>query len=479
MKHKILYILLLLTINSKAQSYKIMETVEGDFQGLFSLYDYVKDDVYGYIDFFLMDKIEPRLFKYKFNVLDKNLNKVISKEIEHPTLYNNSTLEVHSADYNNNYIFVIISEIYESKDILKYYFIYDILRDKIITKGIFHGEINYDGRYVNPKNKKFNPFDYASPDINVLPLNKTGFLIIDKVKNPKMTKPKFLKTYTAVSFNGKYLWQKSADLGLSYVYDNSKYIIFVKNNSPKDVLDVHYFHTRTGKELAIGHIRNKDEKYFYDYLYWKFDKKTGKITLIGKYKMKKHGASLGIVKHELKPVGREIKSLDKKYLPYTGFGFDNINKKGKIKKEGSLVFSKMDIHPDGSIFIVAETVNAYTGIYKGLYTILLDKDLNVLDKQHHITENSRSSKYAFSQKLINNSGKAYIFYDKETRKNYKAHIIKLKYDNKNIDTFSLEINLKRSSIYLMPARAGYIMIYEVFKKPKKGEPQAELRFERI
>ena len=476
MKKALLFILLLsgLTVTT-AQSYKIMNTAHGEFQGIHKLYDYVKGDVYGYAEFILLDKTGEKTYKYKFNLLDKNLNKVVSKEFEQPVYYKKSKIHLQSVDFNDGYIFIVLSESINSYVILKYYLIYNTKENKIIKRGLFHDNATFDGKTIKSNSKHFKPRKDTSPAVSIIPLDKTGFLV-----RKKDVWASFYD-YEALDFEGNSLWDKSQDLELFYVHDNGQYIIFEKNvELGSDNVKLIYYNVKTGDKVASGYIPLRDNKYYYNYFYRKFDKENGKLTLMGTYRKKRNGHSLGVFKMEVEIDKRKLKPTHKVYFPYSKFGFADINEYGKIKREGYLTFSKIDINPDGTIFMIAETRFKSAGVYKSLYSILLDKEFSkVLEKKTYITEKSKGRKYAFSQKLLNNKGKAYFFYDKDSKKDYKVHILKLYYADKSIETSSFNIDLRKSVKLLEPAKAGYIMIYEIFKNPGKGEPKLELRLEKI
>lgn len=471
--------------SSFAQSYQILNTAAGRVVNFASLKD--KEELYGYAELRKLDNVSPTEVKYKYSILDKNMNIIVSGEFTEAKGRKNAFLDNYQIVYNNGYVlFNFLENLYSGKGSLMpikcQFKILNIASNKITASGVYDKEIiKYDGNFTKTvKNVRF---------YNSIALSDIGFFVHGKSNYQKDLKS---DSY-AIDFEGKEIWRnkiKEAEKKHVYEYDffdldeNTISLIATKTRNYKKISEhLLLLDTKTGNEIAFTDLFN--EKYTMRFSYSKLDQ--DKLTIIGRYFEKERrdrvndDESLGLYKKEF-----EIKTgklVSETFVPYSKFKYGFINKNGKIKEEGFLRFQKIDQNPDGSYIIIAETYTKpllTTWLFTELYTFLLDKDFNPISIKSFDTEKSINSKYSFSQKLLNDTGKVYFFYDKNNEEKLELNMINYNYNSKEVTLSKMNIETKESKISVFPAKTGYIAIKETRSGgSKKEKDQIEIRLEKL
>jgi hypothetical protein len=464
-----------------SQSYKILNSANGKLSNFESLID--GDDLFGYVELRKLDLEDKLTEKYKYIVLDKNMNTICSGEFIQKLVKRKCTNSNYQIVYNNGHIIFLFEEFFEDRGFMPIRGSYQILNiesNKIVSADLFDKKQTIDVSI--PKLNANNYKSYCSS------LSDNGFLI----QSSKIFEKKGLKEYYyAIDFSGKKLWEqvfKTAEAKHEYEYSffdkdkNNLILLLTKSRNDKKVSDhLLILDTKTGKEVSFTDLSNEK----YTMRFSSVDVKEDKIYVLGRFFEKEKrdrvdaDESLGLYRRII-----DIKSgkiLNEDFLQYDKFKNPNINENGRIKKEGYLSFKKININPDGSYFIIAETyVDKSRGaMYNELYAFTLDKDFKPTEMKGFDVNRTRGSKYSFSQELPNKVGKAYFFYDKNEDKDLELNILKYMYATKTMSIDKMKLDNEKSNINVVRAKTGFIGILEYFKNPKKDEKTLEIRLEKL
>ena len=473
--------------STMAQSYQILNTAAGTLIKFTGLID-ENDELYGYVELRRFDDISKTEVKYGYSILDKNMNVIVSGDFTGNKLFANRYVENYQIKYNNGYIIFSFLEKFYSKGgglipVKCFYKIINIESNKIVAEGEYDKAIANYGNLETVKSMRY---------YNAIPLTNVGFFIQG---NPgPYTKSKYASSDSyAIDFKGKKIWDvkiKKAEEKHEYEYsffyidENINCLIATKTRNTKKVSHhLLILDAKTGKEISFTDLFNED--YTMRFSYSKLDE--NKLTIIGRYFEKDRRdnvddkESLGLYKREIDvKSGKILKDI---FVPYSKFKLANISENGKIKGDGYLEFQKIDLNPDGSYFVLAETFKKdITNIktYSELYVFLLDKDLNPIAIKFYDTKISAESKFSFSQKLLNDIGKVYFFYDKDENKKLEINLINFNYTSKEISLSKMNVDNKESEITAFPAKTGYITIKEFFPgASKKDKGKVDIRLEKL
>jgi hypothetical protein len=468
--------------NTFAQSYKIMSTAAGKLENFVGLTD--GDELYGYVELRQLDEISQNEVKFKYIILDKNMNMINSGEFTETKVKKKCIIENYQIVYNNNHILFNFKEIFSANNVYMTvkckYQILDLTTNKIVKKGVYDTTIDPEEDNIPKLSRNLKFYGSAA-------LSDVGFLI----QRASYDKEKKETPYFGIDFNGKEIWNQAyKPLEKKYEYEYSLFemdentislLTTINKSGRKESDHLLILDSKTGKEISYTDLFNED--YTLRFSYSKIN--DNNLIMIGRYFEKDkrdrvgYDESLGLYKRVI-----DIKSgkiISDKFLPYGNFKLNDISENGKIKGEGLLGFKKIDQNPDGSFFILAETYRNKSSIdlYTELYTFLLDKDFNPMSVKSFDTEKSRGSKYSFSQDLLNNTGKVYFFYDKNDDKKLELNLINYNFATNEIKLSKMNVDTKESSITVMPAKTGYIAIREYKNNPKKGESAMEIRLEKL
>jgi hypothetical protein len=468
--------------NTFAQSYETIRAAAGRFVKFTSLID-ENDELFGYVELRELDNISKTEVKFGYSILDKNMNVMVSGDFTCSKIEGYNFINNYQIKYNNGHVIFGFYEKFGSTPLKCFYKIINIESNKIIAKGVYDSDIANLKRLKTMRSMRY---------YNAIPLTNIGFFIQG---NPTLlTQPFGLKSDSyAIDFKGKKIWDlkiKKAEEKHEYEYnfldidESIISLIATKTRNTKKVSDhLLILDVKTGKEVSFTDLFSED--YTMRFSYSKLDE--NKLTIIGNYFEKDRRdyvndkESLGLYKREIDiKSGKILKDI---FMPFSKFKLSNISENGKIKGDGYLEFQKIDLNPDGSYFVVAETfkkefVNFKT--YSELYVFLLDKDLNPITVKFYDTKISADRKFSFSQKLLNDAGKVYFFYDKDENKKLEINLINFNYASKEISLSKMNVNNEESEIAVFPAKTGYITIKEFFPgASKKDIGKVDIRLEKL
>lgn len=469
---------LIISQNAISQSYQIMNSASGY---LVAFQPLVKEkEIFGYVELRKIDMQDSITNVYKYIVLDKNMNQVCNGNIEEDTYKKEYSQRVTEIEYNNGHIlFGFVLTYWNSfsgayYNISNSYKILDVETNKIISGGNL--DKNFDLSVTNnrlDKNFKFHEF-YA--------LNKDSYLIGTYNRKTKEN------GYYAINFKGEEIWKQdfiekdvSNDVIYNVIEKDETYIILLytilkKERKISDNLLI--IDTKTGKKIALTPLINDE----FSLKYLDIDIKNEKIQIVGRYFEKQKedkvqiDESLGLYRRVVDLKSGKIESDI--FLPFGKFNSLDIDENGRVRKEGYLYFQTVDLNPDGSYFVLAET-SKKGKYFNELYVFLLDKDFAPIKVEKFDVKKTRGDKYSFSQDLPNKVGKAYFFYDKTEEAEYELNILNFMFDSKTFTTTKMDLKNEKSSIRVMPAKTGFVGIVEYFKDPKKEGKSMEIRLEKL
>jgi hypothetical protein len=461
-----------------SQSYSISYSANGAFLTLKPLIKEKK--IYGYVEMRLMDKKDSITNVYKYIILDKNMNKINEGNLSENIYKKDYYQRVTDIEYNNGFIIFSFMITYYNNfsgayyNIANSFQILDVEKNKITTSQnpdkLF--DINVTNNRLD-KNFKFHEYHQLSPN---------GFLIGNYNRKTKEN------AYYAIDFDGKEVWkqdliEKNDEIDVIYnlIEKDDKNIILLctKFKKEKKISDeILVLETKTGAKVSVTPLINEN----YTLRYLDITIKNSKLQIVGRFYEKNKidevniNESLGIYR---KIIDLKTGLVDSDiYLPYSKFNSLEIADNGKVKKEGYLYFQTVDLNPDGSYFFMAETSVGGKN-FNQVYIFMLDPDFNPIKVERFDTKRTRGSKYAFSQDLPNDVGKAYFFYDKTDEMEYELNVINYLFDSKTFTKTKMDLKSEKSNIRIIPAKAGYVGVIEYFKDPKKEGKSMEIRLEKL
>jgi Family of unknown function (DUF6770) len=453
--------------------------------------------VQGYYFFYMLDKIDKKTRAYQLDILDQNLERISRKKITGSKYFT-----LVEGVYNGNSIMLKFHDIKEGKFEFRIYDknseqkskkVIDVEKGQMasLTKGS-DGEIV--GNYL-----------FSVP-------NK-GFVHFLPVKNKKLG-------FTVKYFpeDGEKGWKYSTDpkskthiMGEFLGADGDILLVNVLTKEGRDIrhsvmgIDLH-----TGKKLFETSM--DDKKYPSQVINSFMDPDTKESIIFGLYykagddiyKDKSIGLFSAVLEKDGKIKSRKLVSWDKdvsKHLP--------INKKGKIDSEGYLYFHKIIKAANGKILAVGEQyktaadamgiASAMLGggqslskmVIENLYVFEFNPDFSLNDVQTFEKSKTNVSipgipvngaqkmalyinyiggfDYEYTQKNHDNSILTIGYVDFEKRKGEKNKSIfgSITYADGEFTTDKIELETDATSLAVYPAKPGYVMISEYFKKSKK------------
>lgn len=468
--------------NIHSQSYQVLNSASGTNAGFETLID--NDDVFGYAEVRKLDLEDKLTEKFKYIVLDKNMNSVCTGEFTQKLVKKKCENKIFQIVYNNNHILFFFTEYFNDRNnylqVRDSYQILDISTNKIVSSGFFDKTLNDDMSI--PKLYSIYQRRIA------IGVSDIGFMIQAKKEFDDQGLQTF---YYVMDFNSKIVWEqvnKTAEEKHFYDYtlfdkdkENAVFLLTKMRRTKKVSDHILVLNAKTGKEIAFTDFSNEK----YTMRFSSVDVLDGKVQIIGRFFEKEKrdrvdtDESLGLYRRVI-----DIKSgkiLNEDFLTYDKFKNPNIDENGRIRKEGNLNFSKFNINPDGSYFIIAETYidKSRGAMFTELYSFTLDKDFAPIEMKSFDVNRTRGSKYSFSQELPNKVGKAYFFYDKNEDKNLQLNILKYMYASKKMSIDKMVLTSQKSNLNVVRAKTGYVGIIESFKNAGKGEKQLEIRLEKI
>lgn len=469
------------------------------------------NDVKGYYMFYQTDKVDRKTNAYQLSILDQNLNEVGSRRIE-----------------ESKYISLLEGSYNEKSILLKFY----DAKEKQVK---FH---HYDqrGNLIEEKTEdvesKYDVMAYASQVSNneiqgtkLFAIPEKGFVNYNIKDHKKMgysinfIPEKGVKAWTYTSDpKSKEIEQASFATTTSDMLLNV--IVKIPSMLSKDAtfylmgLDIN-----TGKKLFEKKLQ--DSKYSLQILNSYQDEKTGNTMLFGQYyaetdKMMKEN-SLGIFSASIDKAGN-ISS--EKYISWSKdvTKFLPANQRGKIQDMGYLYFHKIAKNASGEVFAIAEqyrkgadgvgiAVAALGGRASVVKMVVEDlvifqfspdftlDDVKIFEKEKssiplpagsgavstallgHYIKSYGAFDYTFTQVSNDNSTitAGYIDYEKRSGEKNGWAFGAVSNTNNEYSLDKLTLSADASSIAVMPAKHGYVLVSEYYEKDKK----LDFRLEKI
>lgn len=482
----ILFCLSFFSVN--AQSYKILRSAVGELVGFRNLWN--ENELFGYFELHFIEKKDEKTSRYKYVVIDRNMNEVATGEFTFPHLIERELFSV--CQYNNGKILLSIDgtsfgTVLRRNEIFK---IIDLKTGKVSEPiSLINKELKKNEE-IKPLPGEYN-FNQGIASFNI---KNNGFLLTEReMKGSKS----FYKSGTMIDLEGNKIWTLPMIPGESdkhfyeYSYftsDDDVIVLLGQYYKRKTLLSDHLaiFNTKTGEKLALSKL--SEEQFDYDYSFAKII--DGKVYLLGEYYKKMQGSlqktapyKLGIYRKIFDKKTGELIS-DKKVAYLDLKKYVDIDENGKIKKEGTLYFNDFEVRPDGTNLVFGETYkspNFFNGFYRftELFSIVLDDNFDIKEMKSYNVNETIEPKYSYGQTLKNNKGYVSIFIDKNESKKLFLNTLVYKDDAKEFKNDKIELEKSGSDINYFPAKNGYIGIIEYFKKTKEEKRFAELRLEKI
>jgi hypothetical protein len=476
------------------------------------------NQIKGYFFLYMSDKIDKHTNQYTLQILDENLNKV--KDIKFEDSKNLSLLE--SAYNGNSLSFLFKNEDNKTLDMK----IYD-----------FDGKLKYT--YTRELTKKtedlMKRYETLHTDEgtnkNVFNIGESGYASVLPLRDGKQ------RTYEVDYYSSekKYNWtyvpnddeERYAFAELLGGTDSMLVLEVMKKNRALSG-------KTTSHLVGINFITKKKEFDIDDvndtYTFVPSNvvpiKESGKLLVMGSYFDKTANIakdfSLGLAVYEMDDNG---KILNKTYNTWAGdfAKYLPTNSKGKIDQVGFLFIHKLIKTPDGKLFVVGEgykrQANAVgiglkilaaaaggsssEGVTKIVITDMVVMEFNdkykvtnatIYDKTDNTAEASTMSDYnsqhaiamylkmigafdyEFSTGDADNSNFSICYSDWVRSSEYKGQTFNtIHYNGSKFSTDKIELKSKASSMKVLPAKAGSVMILEYFKKDKR----LDLRLEKL
>lgn len=482
MKKTYLLFLFLVTSFCFSQSYTVLNAASGEFMTFQPIFD--DSELFGYVELRIMNIDEKNNVTIKYIALDKNFNTMCSGTFIEKTSNSRRKKKFNDITYSDGLVRIDFYEFSQAlgQDAFPYFKTYqviDLKKNAVVSSGIYNNEV----KEIDKKYDKIDTKGYVC-----FSLNKGGFLIQET--NPDTKIGNEANFFYALNSKNEKIWEYKASRELSKYQMNYQTL----NYDEKYIVLEGYFYKKTKREQR--HIQVLDSKTGKEVLYLPT---SSEYTLVREYtyltndKIYTGGRffeknskeeyvtdeSLGIYQTIIDIKNNKV--IQDKYVKYDQFPDLKINKHGKVRGEGYLSFKRTSINPDGTTFILGEAYwqKQQYRAYTQLYTFLMDKDFNPVKTVEYEVKRTKGSKYDFSQRLANQSGRAYFFFDKNDDKDLELNILNYYFKSKKQVIQKMPITNDDSVISVFPAKSGYVGIAEYFKKPEKAGKFMEIRLEKL
>lgn len=474
---KTFLLLLFIAQFSFGQSYTVLKEAVGEFLIFTPIYEH--EVLFGYVEVRRMNVDENLNTAFKYTVLDKNFNTISTGELIEQVSAPKRYKKVTDVNYSEGYLLFDLTE-YSKKGgkefsfFSKTYQVVNLKNNVVINKGFHVNEPHYNPNYSTT---------YS--------LDKTGFLIVNGERTIKNFMTKTIP-FCALNTKGEKIWEyqnprnfKKAENYYSLKNYNEDYIVlsnFFRNSDRNEVIEANVLILDAKKGTEVLYYPLESEYTLaceYGYT------KEGKLYIGGKFFEKDKDnyphfkESLGIFQKVIDLKSNTI--VRDSYVKNESFKGVQISKNGRVSGEGFLQYQKCTLNPDGTFFVLAESFRiTQTGkSYTQLYTFLMDKDFNSVKTTEYDVKSTMGYKYYFSQRIADNMGRAYFFFDKNDNSNLELNILNYYYKSKKETVQKMPLTNKECDINVFPAKEGYVSIVEYYKDPKKAGKYMEIRLEKL
>jgi len=505
----------LFSFNSSAQNKSFDDVMEIELRNSGAIIS--SNEVTGYYFFYKVDKVSKTNSSYILRILDQNLNEVVKKELVEPT-----NIALQEVTYNGTGL------------ALKFYDWSDAKNNKVVikkfnTKGELEGSksiplVNaYEKMYYSSSNStgqeivSKNLFDIPGKGfVNYTPkkVNKMGFYIDFISTDPSAKDWTYKSSASSASNESATFFATSDNVIVSCVSKQIGGAMSKDFESFALGIDIN-----TGKKLFETKI--EDAKYDVVLMNGYTDKSKSEIVLVGQYYNKgdksAKDASQGLCSYRIDNSGNItarnyiswVKDVSK-VIP--------VNEKGKIDKVGFLFFHKIVQTADGRMYAIAESYKkaasaggmAMAMLSKGGASAvkLVVEDMYIFEFTPgfglhavksfdkfptnvnglppgsgmlsaqllgYVVKSLGGFDYSFTQMNEGNTVFHVGYTNFEKVKGSKNSYVfgAITYDAGNYKTDKLSLETEASSITVLPAKPGYVMVLEYFKKLKKIETRLE------
>jgi hypothetical protein len=474
---------------------------------------YNKNQVAGYYMFYKVDKINGKTNAYSLRILDQNLNEVSESKIEESKYF-----YLLEAAYNDE---SLMFKFYDAKEKTISFYQYDS-KSQLKSKSSRKVESRLEIYTYNMQAEK-----EESDGTNLFAISGQGFVDYGMKKDGKLG---YAITFYPEGKDQKG-WTYESD-GNSKLVENAGYVaankhilissVMRRNNqmSQKFESSLMAIDIRTGKKLFEK--KTEDTQYELNFISANIDENTGNIALLGQYYRKDDNIvkdkSLGLCSYLMSAEGTIISknyaswATDvRKFLP--------VNAQGKVEDVGYLYFHKIIKNAEGRYIAVGEqyrkvasaagiAMTVLGGSSAGVTKMVIEdlvfleftpqfklNNVKIVDKSKtnvelpagfdfagpQITALYLKSlgyfDYSFSQQNPEETTFSVGYVDYEKRKGEKNGLVfgAITYADKEYATDKISLETEASSLRVIPAKAGFVMITEYFKKTRK----LDMRLEKI
>ncbi len=467
-------------------------------------------EIKGYFFFYESDKIDKKTNEYTLQILDQNLNKV--KEIK---MQESNDFELLESSYNGDALSFLFHD-YKAKTLETR--LYDMEGKKLYT---YTRQLDKKTENFLSQYKLFSNQDYTNQQM--FSVDGKGFITMFPIKEG--SKRTYEVQFNSSLKNKQWVYapsdeEKYSEATILSCTDSIVVLEVAKRtkaaNKPKiSIVGLNFETQKKAFEIEEG-----EDEYIFLPEYCT-NTKGGNNLLIGPYYNKKDnlvkdfskGIAIYVIDNNGKTISKAYNNWASdigKYLP--------LNEKGKIDDIGYLFFHNVIQASNGSSYVIGEGYkrvadgfgianNILSGGLQGGNTKIKITDMVVLEfgpdykiksasihnKRHSdflnnaidlysqhafalIIKAMGSFDYAFtlSDKEANNFSFCYRDYEKSSE--YKGQTFNmLRFTGKKFVTDKIQLTTKATNMKVLPAKLGYVMIQEYFRKEKK----ISLRLEKV
>ncbi|MCG8330657.1 MAG: hypothetical protein MI974_23370 [Chitinophagales bacterium] len=507
----VVFIFLLAISNSFSQKNSFSDILNANLRSFGPIYE--KNNVTGYYFFYEEKKGKSKDKKFTISILDQNLSNVGQKTIE-----GSYSTQLEEGTYNGDLLAFRVAEHNKKKYKLH-------LLDKNGTE-VGKRELNY-GTFDEPRYQEQMGM-IGLNEQKLIPVAGKGFLYysLDTYKGI-MSKQYYTITFIPNNNSDEQTWEYSTPKS-SEDYEIAGYLASSEDILLSTIVKKRKLMSKKVEYFVMGTDINTGEKLFekklksskYELLITNAQVGKENIKFFGQYYPKDSKvikeASLGLCTFTMEMDGT---TNDYKYLSWTK-DFKRLlptNKKGKINDVGYLYFHSFVKTSSGDIFAIAEnyrktisaggtTLQVLSGgksgssaskvVVEDLYVLEFSSDfeiknMKIIEKSKHdvylppgasfygpqvlslIVQSYNGFDYVFTQQEDDLFSVGYV--DFEVRKKAKNGLVygAVNYLDGELTTDKIDLSTDATELRVLPAKTGYIAIWEYFRKDKKMDIHLE------
>jgi hypothetical protein len=474
---------------------------------------YNRNQVSGYYMFYKVERVNSKTNSYLLRILDQNLNEVSENKIEE-----SKNFYLLEAAYNEE---SLMFKFYDAKEKTISFYQFDS-KSQLKSKSSRKVESKFELYAYNSQAEK-----EESDGTNLFAIPGQGFVDYGMKKD---NKPGYAITfYPESKGNNGWVYESASN---SKEVEMAGYVAASKNLLLSSVMsrnnlmsskfetyllgiDIH-----TGKKLFEKKV--EDSQYELNFISANIDENTGNVALLGQYYKKNDNVikdkSLGLCSYLMSAEGSIISKNYASWLTDVK-RFLPVNAKGKIEDVGYLYFHKIVKNADGRYVAVGEqyrraasaagiAITVMGGKGAGVTKMVIEdlvflefnpqfklENVKIFDKSktsvefpagYDLASTQLTALYLkslgffdYSYSQLNQDGTAFSvgYVDYEKKQGEKDGLIfgAITYVDREYTTDKLSLETEASSLRVIPAKPGHIMITEYFRKTKK----LDMRLEKI